>query len=183
MANVPIVTEVTKAQLDALVAANELNEGLQYKVTDINIDWLLIANSVNTLKAATGTLYLINGIILPDYITTDILIIDTDSIIQDIEDPGLTIYVPQDYIFYKFIASVIGVGIEQILFMVNGVGFHKVIPADGVGLYVSINSYNTDGNDHVLFTTSKISGPYLIKGTGNTAPGFRVLLYFYKSPF
>lgn len=35
MATVPIVTEVTKAQLDALVAANGLNEGLQYKVTDL----------------------------------------------------------------------------------------------------------------------------------------------------
>lgn len=47
MATVPIVTEVTKAELDALVAANGLNEGLQYKVTDK--DWLLMANSSNTL--------------------------------------------------------------------------------------------------------------------------------------
>lgn len=43
---VPIVTEVTKAQLDALVAANGLNEGLQYKVTDKG--WLLLATSANT---------------------------------------------------------------------------------------------------------------------------------------
>ena len=46
MTTVPIVTEVTKAQLDALVAANGLNEGLQYKVTDTQ--WLLIATSDNT---------------------------------------------------------------------------------------------------------------------------------------
>ena len=43
MATVPIVTEVTKAQLDALVAADGLNEGLQYKVTDKG--WLLLAIS------------------------------------------------------------------------------------------------------------------------------------------
>ena len=46
MATVPIVTEVTKAQLDALVASNALEEGLQYKVTDKN--WLLVATSGNT---------------------------------------------------------------------------------------------------------------------------------------
>ena len=49
MATVPIVTEVTKAQLDALVAANGLNEGLQYKVTDKG--WLLIANSANSFRS------------------------------------------------------------------------------------------------------------------------------------
>jgi len=48
MATVPIVTEVTKAQLDALVAANGLNEGLQYRVTDKG--WLLIATGVSTYK-------------------------------------------------------------------------------------------------------------------------------------
>jgi len=46
MATVPIVTEVTKAQLDTLVAANGLNEGLQYKVTDK--EWLLTATGSNT---------------------------------------------------------------------------------------------------------------------------------------
>lgn len=44
MANTfPIVTEVTLSELDALVAANGLNEGLQYKVTDKG--WLVIATS------------------------------------------------------------------------------------------------------------------------------------------
>lgn len=46
MANVPIVTDVTKAELDALVSANGLEEGLQYKVTDKN--WLLTATSNNS---------------------------------------------------------------------------------------------------------------------------------------
>ena len=51
MATTPIVTQVTKEQLDALVAANGLNEGLQYKVTDKN--WLLVATGVNTYKYAS----------------------------------------------------------------------------------------------------------------------------------
>jgi hypothetical protein len=55
MANVPIVTEVTKLELDALVAANALNEGLQYKVTDKN--WLLLAISTNTYKYIESTPY------------------------------------------------------------------------------------------------------------------------------
>lgn len=55
MATVPIVTEVTKAQLDALVVASGLNEGLQYKVTDKN--WLLIATSANTYNYLESTPY------------------------------------------------------------------------------------------------------------------------------
>jgi len=51
MANVPIVTDVTKVQLDALVAANGLNEGLQYNVTDKG--WLLVASSNSTYKFAS----------------------------------------------------------------------------------------------------------------------------------
>ena len=46
MPNVPIVTSVTKAELDALVADEGLNEGLQYKVTDLN--WLLTATGTNS---------------------------------------------------------------------------------------------------------------------------------------
>lgn len=53
MANVPIVTEVTKAQLDALVAANGLNEGLQYKVTDK--DWIVVAQTGSTYLKIYGS--------------------------------------------------------------------------------------------------------------------------------
>jgi len=56
MANVPIVTEVTKAQLDALVTANGLNEGLQYKVTDRG-NVVLLATSNNTYKIIGGLPY------------------------------------------------------------------------------------------------------------------------------
>ena len=83
MTTVPIVTEVTKAQLDALVAANGLNEGLQYKVTDTQ--WLLIATSDNTLKSSTGEILTTNAIGLPEYIETDVLLVDTGIINNDID--------------------------------------------------------------------------------------------------
>ncbi len=80
MAAVPIVTEVTKAQLDALVAADGLNEGLQYKVTDKN--WLLIAISSNTLNSFNGILLIVNETI-PPYINPDVIIIDTGNVIAE----------------------------------------------------------------------------------------------------
>lgn len=72
MATVPIVTEVTKAQLDALVAANGLNEGLQYKVTDKG--WLLLATSANSTDLLTPSNPFIiivendDSLIIPSYI-------------------------------------------------------------------------------------------------------------------
>lgn len=82
MATVPIVTEVTKAELDALVAADGLNEGLQYKVTDK--DWLLVATGVDTLKASTGTLKIVNGTDLTG-ITSDILVVYSGIINYNID--------------------------------------------------------------------------------------------------
>ena len=56
MANVPIVTDLTFAELEVLIAANGLEEGLQYKVTDKN--WLLLATSTNTYIYINSTPYL-----------------------------------------------------------------------------------------------------------------------------
>lgn len=94
MANVPIVTEVTKAELDALVAANELNEGLQYKVTDKG--WLLIATSVNTLLDVDNIIRITNGDLLPSYIDSNQLIIDTGILTGDLST-GFLIHVPANY--------------------------------------------------------------------------------------
>ena len=70
MATVPIVTEVTKSQLDALVAADGLNEGLQYNVTDRG--WLLLATSNNLLKPLYDVLVLSDGDdVIPAYIITN----------------------------------------------------------------------------------------------------------------
>jgi len=81
----PIVTKLTLVELSILVAANGLEEGLQYLVTDK--DWLLTATSVNTLKASMGTLIVLLPNVLPDYITTEILIIDSGEY-----NPSITQY-------------------------------------------------------------------------------------------
>jgi hypothetical protein len=88
---VPIVTDVTKDELDALVAANGLNEGLQYKVTDKG--WVLIANSNNTLKSLDDILIINNGDTIPEYIIFTTLIVDTGEITADITIPGIEIVV------------------------------------------------------------------------------------------
>lgn len=72
---VALVTELTKAQLDALVAANGLNEGLQYKVTDK--DWLLLATSDNTANSLTSFLFVQNGEWIPDYISCNNILVDS----------------------------------------------------------------------------------------------------------
>lgn len=74
---VPIVTEVTKAELDALVAANGLNEGLQYHVIDDDVDWLLLANSNNTLISIKGYLLIPLSYSFPEYIDCSIILIDS----------------------------------------------------------------------------------------------------------
>lgn len=80
MANVPIVTEVTKAELDALVAANGLNEGLQYKVTDTA--WILIAISNNILTPVKNIVLIDESESLPTYLDIQTLIIKKDIIMS-----------------------------------------------------------------------------------------------------
>ena len=99
MPNVPIVTSVTKAELDALVAASGLNEGLQYKVTDTNIDWLLIATSSNTLKSINGVIKLMNGILFPSYIDSEIIYLDTGLTYDVDENDNIFITGPSGYLF------------------------------------------------------------------------------------
>ena len=82
MATTPIVAELTKAELDALVAANGLNEGLQYKVTDKN--WLLLAKSENMLLSVKKYLSLNRTESVPEYIDSEFIMIDTGVIDTDI---------------------------------------------------------------------------------------------------
>lgn len=90
MATVPIVTEVTKAQLDALVAANGLNDGLQYKVTDKN--WLLIATGTNTLEAIFGKIVINYPDTMPDYIDAQFLILKSGAIPNNVETFDFTAF-------------------------------------------------------------------------------------------
>lgn len=79
MATTPIVTEVTKEQLDALVVANGLNEGLQYKVTDKG--WLLIAISNNILIPQNDILNLsFSDVFIPTYIKANRVYLDSGII-------------------------------------------------------------------------------------------------------
>ena len=59
MATVPIVTEVTKAELDALVAANGLNEGLQYKVTDRGDNGILLTAISSSMLSKNGVRFML----------------------------------------------------------------------------------------------------------------------------
>jgi len=95
MENVPIVTDVTKAQLDALVTGSLLEEGLQYSVTDKG--WLLIAISANTLSPATDFITIIYTDTLPSYIISNLLRIET-GIIESINGGAINITVPTNYI-------------------------------------------------------------------------------------
>ena len=91
MATVPIVTELTLAELNVLVAANELNEGLQYKVTDK--DWLLTAISNSTLKPVSGVLRIMNGDNY-DNIYPEKIIVDTGLIASDISEERFNLICP-----------------------------------------------------------------------------------------
>lgn len=92
---IPIVTELTKAELDVLVAANGLNEGLQYKVTDK--DWLLMSVGNNTLIPFKNKLMINNGELIPPYIYTEILCIDSGLITSDYSASYLQIEVPASF--------------------------------------------------------------------------------------
>lgn len=81
MANVPIVTDLTFAELEILVAANGLEEGLQYKVTDK--DWLLLATSNSALIVVSKILNINNGETIPSFIDVDEILILTETIIID----------------------------------------------------------------------------------------------------
>lgn len=102
MSTVPIVTEVTKAQLDALVAANGLNEGLQYKVTDK--DWLLIAISDSTLSPIYSIISILSGDIIPAYIIHNEVIISTGQISGDYTTQPLEIHIPAGF-FIRYIKN------------------------------------------------------------------------------
>lgn len=99
MANVPIVTSLTLAELEILVAANGLNPGLQYKVTDK--DWLLIAMSNNTLYSVV--IKLIAPDSLPSYINCETLLIECNVDV----DTTLVHYIIPVPVGYYFILALI----------------------------------------------------------------------------
>lgn len=145
MATVPIVTEVTKAELDALVAANGLNEGLQYKVTDK--DWLLVATGVDTLKSATGTLTIINGTELSDKIETDLLYIDTGVVIGEYENGKIVVHVNYEkYVAFYAEIHIIATNDGEVNYIYDGtpIGTQDMLPGDrAFNLITFGNNVNT----------------------------------------
>lgn len=89
MPNVPIVTELTFAELEILVAANGLNEGLQYKVTDKG--WLLTATGVNN--------YIMNNSV--PYISYSAILNQTNTELY----PGDTIVIGKEYQIFEIFGT------------------------------------------------------------------------------
>lgn len=176
MANVPIVTDVTKAQLDALVAANGLNEGLQYKVTDQN--WLLIATSDSTLSAAFGTLIVNNGVTVPSYVYANIIVIDSGIITSDTD---ITTGTPIHVVFpsgYTPIFIIIDTGVE----LTNIVGVEDVeenydiliVGGLGANFFKTLKQF-----ENFAINASGMN----FYATGNTSPGFRFWCKFERLLF
>ena len=123
MPNVPIVTSVTKAELDALVAANGLNKGLQYEVTDKG--WLLIATGTNQL-ISQQSLSISNTEVNLDYIYAENIHWDSGIITDNISSSGgnpILINRPDGYIC------------EEIYFQSNCPG-DSYLTSVGISIYI-----------------------------------------------
>lgn len=176
MATVPIVTEVTLAQLEALVAANGLNDGLQYRILDTNIDWLLVADSNSTLKSAIGVINITNTIVLPAYIIAPIALIVCGNITTDISGTAFEVVVPANFIptlayikpHHSALADVTFTDSDQDE-IYSGLGLPNY---EGCvrALYLNADQYVTDSNVYV-------------KAVGNVAAGFELIVKCEFSPF
>lgn len=170
---VPIVTEVTKAQLDALVSTNALNQGLQYRIVDTNIDWLLIATSANTLKAATGSLTIQNGISFPAYIVSDFLFVDT-GIINEMNQPASTfdIEAPLGYVPNTIEISIISEGDLRTYTFNDQIITYQDTDPNSFAVALSVPQLISGG-----IGGGKLSCP----GFVNNTDSFRAILGCYKS--
>jgi hypothetical protein len=100
------LTLLALTELNALVAANGLKTGMQYKVTDKN--WNLIATSVKTTKPLFGIIMILNGESLPSYLETDVFYVDSGPISTNISSSGIEI------------AGKVGYFVENLFFTNNG---------------------------------------------------------------
>jgi len=167
MANVPIVTEVTYAQLLDLISTNGLNEGLQYSITDKG--FLLLATDNNTLKAVDGTLKILNGFSLDTSITCNNLLIDCGIITDDIETVPLSIAVPNNY--YPS-AAYVKPGVENYI--------TNIMFTDSDSGEISLSRPATyDGYVSIIPLTAgqyTINSNIFMTAVGNAAPGFNLII-------
>jgi hypothetical protein len=75
---VSLFASLTLAEMNILVAANGLQTGMQYKVTDK--DWNLVATSPNTSKPLVGIIKILNGGTLPVWLQTDEFYVSTGEL-------------------------------------------------------------------------------------------------------
>lgn len=175
---VPIVTEVTLAQLDALVAANGLNEGLQYKVTDKN--WLLIATGEALLKAFSGTIITANEL-LPAYIDTDIVIIDTGVITDNFQ--YFEIYRRDNFVFSDVFLDNQGDAFDNFSIVDDFAEFDITLihPVEESAKYMGIIGGVLSPNGQSVPNSIKIyDGYYYICTAPNTSKTFRVKIKLKK---
>lgn len=174
---VPIVTELTLSELNSLIAASELNEGLQYKVSDRG--WLLLATGANTLSDIADKDFIISsGEELPAGVLPRKIYVDSGIRTDDISGEGEPIsasvfstekYSPKTIFYYP----------------------------QGALISITEAAGNVDGNEIVNFPTGlagnsgiipislstgliPISTGVSISGTGNAAPGIRILCEFVR---
>lgn len=136
MSNVPIVTEVTYVQLLALIAASELNEGLQYRITDKG--WLLLATSNNTYIYVNSTPYLsVVGLI--NQSGTDAPVIDflhkefnLVSEYINIGDYNLVMDYTEKKVFSALFSNIAAPNTIEMYYQNDGEGFNVLTRSNGI---------------------------------------------------
>lgn len=181
MTTVPIVTEVTFAQLEALVAANGLNEGLQYKVTDK--DWLLLATS-NNLRLLDGSVIISNGDILPNWLNVNEYYVDSGEITTQLNVTPLTIIGKYGYYSEQLIVKNTSNSIMVDIYLKNpsGVSFFKSIAAIGAGKSAVILTDGTSSSSGLFFFNYTLEEYRLFCEFYGTYSG-RILIKFKKAVF
>jgi hypothetical protein len=178
MATVPIVTEVTKVQLAALVADSGLNEGLQYKIIDS--DWLLIATSNNSLVAINNTISLEFDEALPNYITCKKIIVDTGIMSSATTIVQLNAVVNYTgFVFKKISISVSGVGAP---FEDPSMTVNSIAPGD-LPPFIEImpdSSPYIINNPIVHYTLGSMSGFYISAVLNANTVLFRLIIVYEK---
>jgi hypothetical protein len=180
---VSLFASLTLAEMNILVAANGLQTGMQYKVTDKN--WNLVATSPNTVKPLVGVIIVIlNGETFPVWLETDVFYVDSGLITSDISNTPMVITGKSGYF------------VENIVVKNNGDNYMsqvKLKDSSDVQLFRSTSAIMKNLTA-VLLTdgTSSSAGMYIINPNSATYSLYasfagtisaRIILKFQKSLF
>lgn len=168
----PIITQVTLAQLNALIAGsattwNNNYWGTQFYVTDK--DWLLHAYKNNICKPVSGRLTIMNGNTLPTGIEPDVLLVDTGVIDYDISE-GYTLTTPSGYLYNSGYMKITNSDGD-----INSVNFFGIQSFDGLSTgEITVLSYIEKYYQFLL--------PLVAYGITPSIT-LQVIIEFHKSPF